>query len=280
MRRQLCLLLGGFIFAITAPDTLGAAKPAGFVMQPATAVDFEPQIIPGGTRAKPAQWPATFVFRNPQGDQCTGTVVGSRVVITAAHCVEDQAQGIVQLGGSDIATTCTRHPGYQDVPSSDPAWEQKVSPDFALCALVSDLHIADGFEVIGSPRNIPAKDDSVTLLGFGCIKEHGVDQSFGVLYRGETKVVTAPAPPSFYISTQGGAALCFGDSGGGAYRFLNAAETRRLLIAINSRSDIVSTSRLASTGLPGFAEWATAWASSNHVKICGLHPDAKGCRPR
>src|SRR3990170_3949155 len=40
----------------------------------------DPKII-GGTKANPANWPATFVFQALDGGRCTSTVVGERVVI-------------------------------------------------------------------------------------------------------------------------------------------------------------------------------------------------------
>jgi len=251
-----------------------------FVMRPAakfTDDDATPQII-GGSKAAIADWPATFVFLDPNGGGCTSTAIGTRVIITAAHCIKDNATGVVEIDGTPISASCSHHPDYHDnVLQTDQDWEKKVSPDFSLCALTSDLTVKD-FETIGSKKDSPVKGSTIRLLGFGCNKTGGTDGGFGVLYEGDAGVTKIPEPPSYYITTLGGAAVCFGDSGGGAYLYLNQAHTRRVMVGVNSRGDISTTSLLSATTTPGFSTWASSWAAKNHVKICGLHSDAKGCR--
>ena len=159
-------------------------------------------------------------------------------------------------------------------------WEDAASPDFALCTL-SDTLQGGTFERIDTVGRGIAKGKLVHVLGFGCTEPGGRGGAFGVLYEGNANIASVPVPPrNYYTVTTGGAALCFGDSGGGAYEFLNADGTRRDLIAINSRGNISTDSYLSTTSLQGFVSWARQWADTNGVKICGIHADAKGCRPQ
>lgn len=249
-----------------------------FVMQPASSYtddSAEPQII-GGKKANPLDWPATFVFHDAKGTECTSTLVGSRVVITAAHCVENNATGKLLK----IDVLCSRHPSYQAASSNEQGWREKTSPDFALCLLSKPVSGGE-FEYIDGEGNNLTKDESIHLLGFGCNKNGGSDGGFGVLYEGESTIQSVSrSPTDYYITTETGAAVCYGDSGGGAYQFLNVAKTRRMLVGINSRGDIAKLSYLSSTSADGFIEWAKNWSAINKVTICGLHQKASGCRPK
>lgn len=257
------------------------AQQSEFVLRPAgeLTVPGARELIIGGTRAEPSDWPATFVFSDGGGG-CTSTAVGERVLLTAAHCVHDGAQGVIYREGSTIPVVCDHHPGYHDgVPNNDPAWEEKVSPDFALCRLGADLTGVE-FEWVNADPSVPEHGDLVHLLGFGCNEVGGTDGGFGVLYEGDAAVSALPAGSSYYTTTYGGAALCFGDSGGGAYVFGNPSKTIRWLIGVNSRGDISTMSLLSTTSVGGFVAWAQDWSSTNDVEICGLGANASGCRPQ
>ena len=240
------------------------------------AADFK---IINGTRAIPREWPGTFVFSDASGSGCTSTAIGPRVILTAAHCIPDRATGTIEMpSGSITQIECERHPGYHDdVADDDPLWVQKGSPDFALCAASSDITdtIFETIDVSGAALKV---DRPIHLLGFGCNAEGGSDGGFGVLYEGDALLRSVPMPPSYYLVTTGGAAVCFGDSGGDAYVFLNQDGKRRLLVGVNSRGNIADTSYLSSTSVSGFLKWAKKFATDRGVTICGLPPGATGCR--
>lgn len=272
-------LLASLIVAVTYASVW--AQSPTFTMKPGSAYDDGtalPQII-GGTKAVPSEWPATFVFQNPKGGSCTSTAVGERLILTAAHCIPDGSQGIVEWNGKNLTTSCHHHPGYRDgIPSNDPAWAAKVSPDFALCVTDTRMPqiIAENVDRTGAALK---KSGSVHLLGFGCNKEGGTDGGFGVLYEGDATITTLPSQGSYYTEARGGAAVCYGDSGGGAFLFLNQAQTRRLLMGVNSRGDISKVSLLSTTSVKGFVDWAIRFAEQHGTAICGLQNEATGCRP-
>jgi hypothetical protein len=239
----------------------------------------QPKII-GGTKADPAVWPATFIFEAADGGGCTSTIVGERVAITAAHCIEDGGAGTLISHNQQIAVVCHRHPVYEDVELTDDSKREQASPDFALCVLHESLP-GGSYERIDIEGKGIVQKNKVHLLGFGCTEPGGGDGSFGVLYEGDPNIGAVPTPPKdYYTATVGSTALCRGDSGGGAYQFTNAAKTRRVLVGINSRGNLSTASLLSTTYLPGFVSWAREWASGKNVKICGIDPDATGCRPK
>lgn len=225
--------------------------------------DVEPQVI-GGEPANPASWPATLIFRNPEGGGCTATVIGPRVVLTAAHCIKNNATGKAMVGGAIVDLVCVHHPNYP----------QRISADFALCLLSNALPRLP-FEKVNTAGNVLQQATKIRLLGYGCTVKDGIDRTFGSLFQGWADIFSRE---DLYVVTQGGSAVCFGDSGGGAFVYTSPAESQRVLVAVNSRGDISSYSWLSTTGTNDFVSWATAWAAGNVVLICGMHPQADGCR--
>jgi hypothetical protein len=230
----------------------------------------KPEVL-GANPAKKGDWPATFVFRNETGAGCTATAIGPRAILTAAHCMRDMSTAAVLTETQDLTITCSHHPKYQG----------DISADFALCLVNSDLPKFGGvgFEKVNTDPGLVAKGKRVDLLGYGCLVKGGQDKSFGTLYHGDTAVITDASLGGYanYVTTTGGAAVCFGDSGGGAYLPGPGGVSRRLF-AVNSRGDINTVSWLSVTHLPDFMNWASAWATQNATKICGIHADAPNCR--
>lgn len=224
--------------------------------------DVQPQLI-GGEPANPASWPATLIFRNPEGGACTATVIGPRVVLTAAHCIQNNATGKAMAGGAIVDLVCVHHPDYP----------RRISADFALCLLSSALQRLP-FEKVNTAGTVLQQATRIRLLGYGCVMKDGVDKTFGALFQGWADIFSRE---DLYVITQGGSAVCFGDSGGGAFVYTSPAESQRVLVAVNSRGDISRYSWLSTTASNDFVNWATAWATKNGVLICGMHSQADGC---
>jgi hypothetical protein len=221
----------------------------------------------GANPAEHDKWAATLIFRSPTGAPCTATAVGPRVILSAAHCIPNGTEAYVWVARKDVAIACETHPSY-------PA----EAADFTLCLVDGALsYPPGGFETINADRASPTLMEEVTLLGYGC---YANDQRvFGRLYQGMAKV-NVLASGTGLIETKGGAAVCFGDSGGGAYRFLDNAKTVRRLFGVNVRGDISSVSALAPTATALFIDWSQDWAQKKAVTICGVVPPAPstGCR--
>lgn len=237
----------------------------------ATAQTLTMQIVPaplniqviGGQPASPALWPSTLVFRNKDGGGCTATVVGERVLLTAAHCVGNGETALAEVGGAmPVALRCDHHPAY---PSN-------VAADFSLCLASAPLGLAARYEVINQDPSLHAVGRSVVLLGYGCLTVGGVDKTFGQLFQGSAQVISPES--GGYVVTGGAAAVCFGDSGGAAY---STDAIKRRVMAVNSRGDISRYSWLSVTAGALFSDWALGWRKAEGASICGLDPLAKNC---
>lgn len=234
---------------------LGAEKTVQLMVQ-------SPMLI-GGKPADANDWPAS-VYARAGSAACSATLVGDRVLFIASHCVNDGGSVSFTAHANAYTATCNQHPDYKG----------NETADWALC-LVNRPVTGVPFEVLGVGIPVTQNQD-LLLSGYGCIKPGGGGGNDGIFRIGNASVKGLPSGKSYDIVTKGGAALCFGDSGGAAY---SLQEKARYIVGVNSRGDISSMSYLPAVSSQTFVTWARTWAtSSSNVRICGLHSDALGCR--
>ncbi|HYN46923.1 MAG TPA: trypsin-like serine protease [Allosphingosinicella sp.] len=232
--------------------------------RPSVSTGSTVQII-GGQPANPNAWPATLWFEGGAGF-CTSTVVGPRVVLTAAHCVDNGATGNVRIGNASTSVTCDHHPGYVN----------DYRLDIALCLAAGEITLPNDapYETLNVDPLRPPRSSSVTLLGYGCRRTGGGGPS-RALYSG-TSDVQSQADDTPYVITSGGAAVCFGDSGGGAY--LSPGTGSRRLFGVNSRGDIITRSLLSAVAHPAIFRFLRDWSLEKNARICGLDASLLACR--
>lgn len=212
-----------------------------------------------------ADWPASVYARSGNA-ACSATLVGERVVLMAAHCMDDGGKISFTAQANNYSASCTHHPQY----------DSNQTADFALC--LTDRPVTGVvFEDIGISEDLSV-GQTVTLSGYGCINPGGGGGNDGIFRIGDATIQGLPNAVSNDTITKGGAALCFGDSGGSAY--VVKGDSSRVIIGINSRGNISTTSYLASVYNGSlFSAWAKSWSKSNsNVKICGIHSGALYCR--
>ncbi|WP_408735135.1 trypsin-like serine protease [Belnapia moabensis] len=242
--------------------------------------DSRPQVT-GGRIASRDDWPSTLAFRTASG-VCTATAIGPRVVLTAAHCVDDGATGIVRLNPSDeVGVRCDHHPRYRGGEQGG-----DISADYALCLTAGPMPVPTrgstvvGFEVLETSAERPGDGAEVVLLGFGCSER----SQYGLLNEGDANVTVRPPRSQYgrnYIETglasgAGQAAVCPGDSGGGAF---TSSLSGRRVFGVNSRvRDGVSW--ISATSTDDFRAWANGWVEDprRRVAICGLVGPQDSCR--
>jgi len=219
----------------------------------------------GGVPANPSDWPAS-VYARMGSVACSATVVGERSLLIASHCVGNGGAASFSVGGNAYNSVCTHAPGY---PANS-------TYDWALC-LTSRPVTGIKFESVALANPGVSLGRTLRLTGYGCIRSGGGGGNDGVFRIGTAPVIIIPrSGANADIVTRGSAALCFGDSGGAAY--LEKEDGSRVIVGVNSRGDISTTSYLPALYHRQFVAFAKSWTTAKAVKICGMHADAPSCR--
>ncbi len=248
-----------------AGSTFSMRKPSN-----AHDLDIKPWVV-GGAPADPAKFPATLVFDG----KCTSTIVGSKAILTAAHCVANGATGTVDFGGGQRTAVCTRHPDYV---CSGANTDLSCTADVALCLASSNLTSTGlKYETIQIDRTKIKAGDPIVLVGYGCTSQGG--QDFGALYVGSSKIAkpSKPSPVAFadyFLEINQLAHTCPGDSGAGNF---DGVEPRKL-IAITKRGDASTMSQLVQVSDKRVVDFMKTWAQQNAAQVCGVTTGATGCR--
>jgi len=215
------------------------------LLMPATAA-AEPSAqasIIGGHGATIAEFPSLAYIQAQEGKSvfaCTGTVVSPRVILTAAHCVEDIERGTFTPPSRYAVATGTTSPGRSLRENVFKVVENHVFPGFDPGALRGDAAIlvldrptAAPPIAMAGPADVPlyAGGAAIQLAGWGITSPKAAKGPNSL--RATTMVVQSPSfcerktrryYPAFSSSAQfcaldaptkksGG---CFGDSGGPA----------------------------------------------------------------
>lgn len=201
----------------------------------------------GGVIRDPARYGAVRVI-TPVG-MCTATAIGPRALITAQHCARPGDVARIDLAGTRgyCTMSVSNLPGH----------------DVALCLADHDLTYVRHQSIL-----LDRVEGQILLSGFGCTVPGG-GQPDGFFRAGWATVGLQPENyDGWNYLIRGGAAVCFGDSGGAGFKVLPDGSLR--LAGINSRGDIRSVSLLIPTFLYQTVSLMDQWVAVNKVDICGL----------
>lgn len=278
------------IFSFLLSASAGYAQQQQLMIPIPPSNDFQPEIL-NGKAAVAKEWRATLQFES-NGGLCTSTIVGDKVILTAAHCVSNQAQATVLFNNKVTSITCTHHPQYKGNSCLTAATVAQIAgctADVALCAadtaFPAELDSGEKvkFETVNANASAVKKDDKVILLGFGCTQAGGSVSP--ILRIGTAAVSAVPVPGASsvpnntmqeYLTVQGGSAVCQGDSGGSAFN--SESMTNRKIVGVNSRGNISTVSFLTSVSDTNIQDFLKAWSTQRNVEICGVTAGAKNCR--
>lgn len=222
----------------------------------------------GARKVDPKLYAASFYAKDAQ---CTGSLVGPRALLMAAHCVTNGEMVAIAVGGRDVTAVCNRAAEYDEV--------QNPSADYALCLTATEIVETPYFETVNTDPTRLALEREVLLTGFGCTQAGGGGDTSGTVYRvGEATIKALPTATDNRIKTKGQAAVCYGDSGGPAFIQRGADGGSRIQISVNASGNIQDTSKLASLSTPVAKTFLTTWSQAHGVHICGIHQEQPKCR--
>lgn len=181
---------------------------------------------------------------------CSATIVGSKVLVTAAHCGATGATAKFKYKGTNYTGKMTRSSLYPD-------------RDHDLAVVVTSTAISS--PVARTVGGKSTRGSSVDILGYGCTTATG--SSDGVLRIGQTVI---NGFSGFYMVTSSpeGATACRGDSGGPAFI---VEGTKKLLVGINALSNGQDMSYHTRLDVPESQNFLLEVATNNSVDICGIN---------
>ncbi len=251
-----------------------------------------------------SDWPASFVMEFTAEDgnssSCTAAMIGPGVILTAAHCIPDAGEVGFAFNDVSYRLDCRRHHKWET--GEDP------SADYGLCALANPAKPfvpTPGFkyETVDIGSMARSLQTPVVLTGFGCVSDKVSDQRrIDGRYRiGRNTIIATsettsrrPYPDNYFTPTgqrsnlftsETGANICPGDSGGPAFTAGTDGTGPRKIIGINSRVFYARNDRtrfgaslISSLGSSDFGPWARKWLNDRGLAACGLAGAPRGCR--
>lgn len=168
------------------------------------------------------------------GNLCTGTIIGKRLIFTAAHCVDKPSRIMVLFGhnlkqaqimiqASKIAVNTgyrQRRPFNVDI------------GDVALIEIEQDIPPTHQVAKIVPAYYFPYDTDLLTIAGYG-VTSGITKKNSGLLRQTKVRVIDGRYGDSeFVVDQTNGSGACYGDSGGPAFLYTKG---QLLLIGVASR---------------------------------------------
>ncbi len=205
-----------------------------------------------GNPVPAGQWTEVVKLVAPTGSICTGTVVGPRAVLTAAHCGPQGSKQVFKIGETSYEAKLFRS-------SKFPSQEH----DVGIAITTQDIQGV-------SPATIGGKTSvglNVKMLGYGCTQDGGGGTS-GVLHIGDSTISEFPDAVQMVLSRADGAVLCFGDSGGPS---AIVQRDKHLIVGVHSKGNVIDISIDIRTDAQDSIDFFNKIANEQSIQICGIN---------
>lgn len=196
---------------------------------------------------------------------CTGTLVGRRTVITAAHCVDYNYQyGSFCSGNSCMSGSYQKHPNYNN---------DNYHNDIAVLNLSGDFQAYSGIVPSRIASSAPSTGWTVNIVGYGCTV-WDTSTGYGTKRQGWNTIHDVDGL-TIQWDDDGSARLCQGDSGGPAFRGSDCQ------IGVHShRQGWTGGYDDVATRVDATAGWVRSAAADSSILSCGQTVCGDGtCHP-
>jgi hypothetical protein len=200
-----------------------------------------------------SQYPGVGMIGDNTGFFCSGTLIGSRYVLTAAHCAEGvgQTAGRFRLGSQTYSTSRVFiHPNYNPNQIGNDA-----AHDIAIYQLDRDVTGITPSQIF---RGVPQVGQLLTLVGFGAAGNGttGQDGSFGVKRVGTTPIdQVTPRLIKWRFDNNSESNTAPGDSGGPAFVTVNGSLFVAGITSGGDRADAAIGDNSYDTRVDAYSAW-------------------------